>query len=292
MYQDQPAELVQDLLNTIQFPGHPLGRPVIGSAATLKALRQAHFLDYLRTHYTAGSTMVTAAGNLQHAELVELVGRHTRRFRPGARPDFEPVRHEPAGLVVQALTKPIEQANFCLGIRTCSRHDPRRFALRLLNVLLGENMSSRLFQVVREEHGLTYNIHSAATFWDDCGDLVVSAGLDPGELARTLRLVARELRRLAEAPPSRAEFRRARDYVLGQFDLHLESTESQMMSLGEQLLGYGRLIPPAQLKEHLAAVTPAAVRAAARDFFRPERFSLALVGPRKSTHGLARLLVG
>ena len=117
------------------------------------------------------------------------------------------------------------------------RHDERRFGLRLLNTLIGENMSSRLFQVVREDRGLAYNIYSSLSFFDDTGDLVISAGLDTDNVFRTLKLILRELRRLTEAPPAAAELRRARDYVIGQMDLSLESTESQMMWLGEQLLG-------------------------------------------------------
>lgn len=177
-----------------------------------------------------------------------------------------------------------------LGIRTCSRHDPRRYALRLLNVILGENMSSRLFQVVREDHGLAYSIYSTPSFFDDTGDLVISAGLDTDKLDKTLKLALAELRRLTETLPSHAELRRARDYLLGQIDLGLETTESQMNWLGEQVLGYGRIMPPTEIKHQLRKVSAAQIRAVARDFFRPERLNLALVSPLSSSKRLARWL--
>jgi predicted Zn-dependent peptidase len=188
------------------------------------------------------------------------------------------------------FTKKTEQTQLAFGIRTCSRHDERRHALRLLNTILGENMSSRLFQVVREDRGLAYSIYSTPSFFDDTGDLVISAGLDTGHLPETLRLILRELRRFRETPPAPGELRRARDFVIGQIDLGLESTDNQMNWIGEQWLGYGRIIPPAEIKRRLRAVTAAEIRAGARDFFRPDRLNLALVSPRKSTRDLARLL--
>jgi predicted Zn-dependent peptidase len=290
MYRDQPAEYVHDLLNGAQFPGHPLGRPVIGTAKTLNGIRREHFVEYLASHYVTGATVIAAAGDVQHAELVKLVSQRSKAFRPGTPPADQAAPALATAPVVTLATRKTEQTNLSLGLRTCSRHDERRFALRLLNVILGENMSSRLFQKIREEHGLTYNIQSSLSFWADCGDLVVNAGLDTGQVTKTLRLLAGELRRLRDEVPGRAEFGRARDYVLGQIDLGFEGTENHMMALGEHWLGFGRMLAPAETKAQLSAVTPAQVRAAARDFFRPERMTLALVSPRKSTAGLLKLL--
>jgi predicted Zn-dependent peptidase len=177
-----------------------------------------------------------------------------------------------------------------LGVRTCARHDERRFALRLLNTLLGENTSSRLFQVLREDRGLTYSISSSLSFFHDAGDLVISAGLDSDQLPRTLRLMLREMRRMIGQAPSRTELQRAKDYVVGQIDLSLENTENQMLWLGEQLLSYGKIISANEIKARLCAVKPAEIRAVARDFFQPERLNLALVSPLKSAAGLGRLL--
>jgi predicted Zn-dependent peptidase len=290
MYRDQPAELMHDLLNAAQFPGHPLGRAVIGTEKTLAGLRRRHFVDYLASHYVTESTVVAAAGNLDHAELVDFVRRRARQFRPGQRPVSTPPDERSGKPTVKIQTKTVEQANVGLGFRTCSRHDPRRFALRLLNVVLGENMSSRLFQVVREEHGLTYNIHSSLSFWGDCGDVVISAGLDAGELEKTIRLVVAELVRLTRRAPGKAEFERARDYLLGQMDLQLENTESHMMALGEQWLAYGRLTEPAQSRARIAAVPLAELKEVAQAFFRPERLAVAVVSPVRRPRPLDRWL--
>ncbi len=290
MYRDQPADHVQDLLNALQFPRDPLGRPVIGTRATLRRMQRDDFARYLGTHYVTGATVIAAAGNVRHQDLVRRVRRLSRHFRPGERPPVPAVRPPRGRPAVHLHSKAAEQTNFALGVRTASRHDPRRAALRLLNVILGENMSSRLFQVVREEHGLTYNIQSTLTTWADTGDIVIAAGLETRELEKTLKLILRELNRLREKAPSAGELRRARDYVLGQFDLSLEGTESHMMWLGEQWLNYGRAIPPDEIRRRVSAVTAAEICAAARDFFGPAQRSLALVSPRRNDRGLETIV--
>src|SRR2546423_789162 len=141
-------------------------------------------------------------------------------------------------------------------------------ALRLLNTILGENMSSRLFQLIREDLGLAYSIYTSPSFFADTGDLVVSVGLDTENLPRALKLVSRELRRISQQAPTGGELERARDYVFGQLDLGQESTDNQMNWLGEQLLGYGDVLTVTQIKPRLSKVTRADVRNAAAEIFR------------------------
>jgi predicted Zn-dependent peptidase len=292
-YMDQPHHLVQELLNATLWPEHPLGRPLTGTPESLDRLSRRDLLGFMRSYYVAPATFLVATGSLSHGQLVKAAHKmYARRFPLGSRQVYAPAQYEQREPVIALVTKEIEQSQIALGIRTFSRHDERRFALRLLNTILGENMSSRLFQVVREDRGLAYNIYSSISFFDDTGDLVVSAGLDADNLSRTLQLIVRELRRLVEAPPGRAEFRRARDYVLGQLELSLESTENQMMWLGEQLIGYAKVLDPAAIKRRIAAVRPADVQSVASDIFRPERLNLALVSPLKRGGHLRALLRG
>jgi predicted Zn-dependent peptidase len=191
---------------------------------------------------------------------------------------------------VRLFTKDAAQTQMILGVRTCSRRDERRYALRLLNTLLGENMSSRLFQELREETGLAYHVQSSASFFHDAGTLDISLGLDTENVLKAIEIILREMRRLTRRPPPAAEFARARDYVLGQMALSLENTENQMNWLGEQWLGFGRIIPPEETKARLAAVTPREIQAAAKDIFQADRLNLAAVSPLKSTAQIERLL--
>jgi predicted Zn-dependent peptidase len=247
-------------------------------------------MAFLRTHYVTSDIVIAAAGNLSHRQVVAAISRCAARFPQGGRPQYASVKRAQRQPALRLFTKDTEQTQLALGVGTCSRHDERRFALRLLNTVLGENMSSRLFQVVREDRGLAYSIYSVLSFFDDAGALNVSAGLDAGNVPRVLKLIVHELRRLRDGLLTVAELRRARDYVIGQLDLSLEGTENQMMWLGEQYLGYGKISPATAIKHRLSAVKASDIRAVARDFFRPERMNLALVSPVKSANGLKRIL--
>ncbi|MDB6065084.1 MAG: Peptidase domain protein [Pedosphaera sp.] len=290
MYLDQPQHQVQEILNEALWPRQPLGRPLTGTEATLDFLTRPRLVDYQRNNYVANRTVFAAAGRLKHKQVVKAVARMEGRFPQGKCPNFTPADGDQSRPGVRLFTKATEQTQLALGIRTCSRHDERRFALRLLNTMLGENMSSRLFQVIREDRGLAYSIYSSLGLFDDVGTLTISAGLDTDNLTKTLKLVVRELSVLRETLPSAAELRRARDYVIGQIELGLESTDNQMMWLGEQLVSYGKVISPEDIKQRISEVKANQIRAVARDFFRPERLSLALVSPLKSDRGLANLL--
>jgi predicted Zn-dependent peptidase len=290
MYLDQPQQHVHELLHELLWPGQPLGRALTGTPRTLDSLGRRELIAFQQANYVTGRVLIAAAGRVRHEQLLASVRRVAGRFPRGHVPSFKPADAAQSGPRLRLFTKETEQTQLALALRTCSRHDPRRYALRLLNTILGENMSSRLFQVVREDRGLAYSIYSALNYFDDVGTLVISAGLDTDNLPGTLKLILRELRRLVESPVSAAEFRRARDYVIGQFDLSLESTENQMMWLGEQWAGYRKLTPPAEVKRRLAEATPADVRAVARDFFQSDRLNLALVSPLKREAPLRRWL--
>jgi predicted Zn-dependent peptidase len=290
MYLDQPASHVMELLNETLWPQHPLGRPLTGTLQTLDGLGREELVSYLRGNYVAAGSLLTVAGRIKHKEVVAFARKLIKPIGQGKRPTFLPVSPVQTEPRVRLHTKDIEQTHLALGLRTCSRHDERRYALRLLNVILGENMSSRLFQVVREEHGLAYSIQSGQSAFDDTGALIISAGVDTKKAKPAIKLIVQELNRLHEKLPTATEMREARDYLLGQMDLSLESTENQMMWLGEQLLGYGRIIKPEDTKRRLAEVKPSDIRAVAREFLKPERMSLALVSPMKSDRGLKELL--
>jgi predicted Zn-dependent peptidase len=289
MYRDQPQHQVQEILNATVWPGHPLGRSITGTNRSLNEIRRESLLTFLNRNYVTGSVVIAAAGKLEHRKVLKAVEHLSRRFKSGSRPVFAPAISNQSEPRIRLITKKTEQTQIALGIRTCSRHDPRRHALRLLNAILGENMSSRLFQIIREDRGLAYSIYSTPSLFQDVGDLVISAGLDADNVPRTLQLIRRELRRCTESLPGAAELRRARDYVIGQTDLSLESTDNQMNWIGEQLLGYGKITTAVNYKRRLEKVTPVQIRSVARDFFRPDRMNLALISPLKSTAGFANV---
>ncbi len=288
MYLDQPQHHVQELFNEIMWPDHPLGRPLTGTFETLEHIGKTQLLGFLHSNYTASSLVVVAAGAVRHADVVDSV-RHRALCIPAApRSQGTPFTGARTAPAIRLFRKKTEQSQIAIGFRTCSRNDPRRFALRLLNIVLGENMSSRLFQLVREDRGLAYSIYSTPSLWEDVGDIVVSAGLDAAKIEPVLRLITREFGRLSRNTISPSELQRAQDYALGQIDLALENTEHHMMWLGEQLIGSGRLLSIDEARSQVTQVDAEAIRAAARDFFRPERCALAVVSPIRSDAPLRR----
>lgn len=290
MYLDQPQQHVLEILNEITWPDHPLGRSITGSEATVAAMQRADLLSYLKTHYVAANTLVTVTGRCHHDDVVKAVKQYAPHFAPGSTQPFLPAPKGQKAPRLRLFTKQTEQTQFALGALTCSRHDERRYALRMLNTILGENMSSRLFQVIREDRGLAYSIGSSLGFFEDTGTLTVTAGLDDKNLQPTLKLVMKEFKKMTERAPTKSEIRRSCDYLIGQMDLSLESTTNQMMWIGEQWLSYGRILPADKVKERISSVTAPQVLKAARDFLRPENLCLALVSPIKSNRGLMSIL--
>jgi predicted Zn-dependent peptidase len=290
MYLDRPDQHVHEILNEALWPHQPLGRPLTGSLKSMDTISRRDVLDYKAQHYVGRNTLITAAGPLDHARLLEAARPLARRIRRGRSNRFEPARMGGRGPVVRLVTKETEQSHLALGLHSFSRADDRRYALKLLNVIFGENMSSRLFQVVRERHGLAYSIQSSLNYYADAGALIVSAGLDNKRLAKALRLTVRELARAAARPPSADELRRAKDYAIGQMRLALESTSNQMMWAGEHLLGFGKIFEPDEVVRRVQQVTASEVQAIARDLFRASRLRLAVIGPTEDAQGIEREL--
>ena len=200
MYMDQPQQYVQELLNATHVArsaAGPLHHRHRKNAQRASARRQ--LVDYQRRTTSPRPRCWRRRGASRTPRRVAAAGKYARKFARGARPGCAPAVSAQTKPAMRLLTKKTEQTQIALGVRACSRHDERRFALRLLNAVLGENMSSRLFQTVREDHGLAYSIYSGNSFFDDAGDIVISAGLDLANLEKTLKLIVREMKRLAAA---------------------------------------------------------------------------------------------
>ena len=244
-------------------------------------MTRADLNGFRRRHYQPGSTIFALAGRLEHTAVVAMVRDAVGRLPAGRSYSFNKVGRTVPQKRFRLARREIEQVHTAIGFRAFGRHDRRRFALRVLNSILGENMSSRLFQIVREKHGLAYAVQSSYQLFDETGAMVVSAGLDRVRAADALRLIAREIARMREKPVSAGELRRARDYLQGQFRLGLEGTSSQMQWVGDTLLNYGRFVKPDEVLAQLMAVTAAEMQQVAAELFVPRKLTLSLVVPEK-----------
>ncbi|MEI9895047.1 MAG: pitrilysin family protein [Chthoniobacter sp.] len=282
MYRDQPAQHAQELLTATMWPKHPLGRPITGTVESVSHLHRPAITAFHREHYNAANTIATVAGDVSHEEVVETLRPWLDRLPAGGRPRFRRSPRTIPRASVALHTHDTEQTHLAMGYHAWGRQDDRRFALKMLSVLLGENMSSRLFQKLRERHGCCYSVTSGMLALADTGALHIAAGLDSAKLPFALKLILRELSSLAERGPSRAELRMARDYTIGQTLMGLESTSSQIMWMGESLLGYNKVLCPEEVERRIHAVTQDDVRAVAVGCLQRARLGVAVVGPVKN----------
>ena len=277
MYRDQPSQRVLELLGSVMWPDHPLGRPITGTAETVTRITRHEILEFTGRHYNTNASTIVVAGPFSHEEVLQRLKHLKMRFPGGRRARHLPVR--PVARRAPVFEKhDVEQAHVAIGFEGFGRHDSRRYALRLLSVVMGENMSSRLFQEMRERRGFCYSVGSAVSLFDEIGMLSISLGLEPGNLNKATRVLFRELARLRDKPIGKAELNRAKDYTIGQLLMSLESTTNQMIWAGESLTGYGALVEPSVMPARIAAVTAESIREVANLLLCGERMGVATVG--------------
>lgn len=286
MYRDSPSQHVQDLLEATLWPNHPLGAPLTGTLDSVAKLGARQFRGFIRDYYNGRSTVVTVAGNVSHERVLAAIKPWLERIPAGSQPKFARYVHKGGKPRTALVSEENEQTQVAIGFHAFGRKDDRRFALKLLSVILAENMSSRLFQQLREARGLCYSIQSEVVTLADVGAINFYAGLETSKLQKAFELTLAELGKIAKKPPTRGELRMAQDYTIGQAVMGLESTNSQMTWMGESLLGYGEILESAEIEQRFLAVQPQQIREAAAACFSPGNLAVAVVGPVKDAEKL------
>ena len=290
MIRDEPAQHVQELLTAETWKGDSLARPITGTKKSLSAITRADLLGYLRSHYHARNTVLTAAGAVDHDEMMEMAGRFLGKLSKGSVSSrlSVPARQASPRIVVE--DRESQQTQIALSFRGAGAKDPRRYAVTLLHVMLGGNMSSRLFQELRERRGLCYSVSTSLSTHSDSGAFEIALGLEGKNVEKAIRLILRECDRIVANGPSIAELRRACDYSIGTSRMALERAATQNYRLGTSLLTHGKILPPEQVYERLAKVTPDEIRKIASQVFSRRTLCLALVGPGPSKERLLELI--
>ena len=277
MDEDNPEYLIHEMFSQNFWRGHSLGRPILGTPVTVPQFSRDAVLDCFRSWYAPNNTVITAAGNLEHARLVDLV---SREFGGVARSGAAALRTAPrtnAG-IEQRHKKELEQVHIVLGVPSYPLAHERRYAASLLNLILGGGMSSRLFQNIRERQGLAYAIGSDLSPYTDSGVLSVYAGTSRESAAQLIRSVVEEFRRIREEGVSVEELRRAKDHLKGSMMLSLESTSARMSNLARQAMYFNRFLSLDEMLASIEVVTREEVLAIARDFFAPGQLALTVLG--------------
>jgi predicted Zn-dependent peptidase len=279
MVEDTPEELIYDLFSSHFYPGHPLGRPIQGTRQTVRRLDRQRLLRYFRGAYRPERMLIVAAGSLRHERLAPIVRRAFGSVEPaGPVPRRATPSPRPRGGVVTRRKPELEQLHLLLGMPAYPENFAGRYALFVLNAVLGGTMSSRLFQKIREERGLAYSVYSALNAFMDCGFLVIYAATGPDRGAEVLELALAELRDLRERGPSEEELRVAKQHLKGSLMLALESSSSRMSSLARQQMYFGRTASMEETLRKVDGVSAQAVQRISGELFAGQRIGLAAVG--------------
>ncbi|HSP55058.1 MAG TPA: pitrilysin family protein [Dehalococcoidia bacterium] len=289
---DQPGAFVSELLGQAVYGDHPMGWSTAGTEDTVGDLNQADFQDWLGTWYGASNIVVSVAGNATHEDVVKLASRYFGDGGAAVPPKVLGLNGGLPATRVISDSRPIAQSNLALGVPAMSRKDPDRYALMVLNSLLGRGMSSRLFKEVRERRGLAYSVGSSVSRYSDIGMLGVSAGVSPENVEEAVRVILAELEKLVEEPVGADELTKARDYTVGSFRLSLESPMSLGQRAGESLLTLGEIEPIETVVERLRAVTAEDISRVSQRLFIREKVALAVVGPDVEEQRLLAALAG
>jgi predicted Zn-dependent peptidase len=279
MYLDTPTSYVSELFEDLLYGDQPAGWRIVGEKERIMAFTREKMVDYYKTHYATENTVIVVAGDINTATVEKKLAMY---FGKAKNVSYSPKletkeKQEHPGILFHH--KATDQTHFCLGVRTYDLFDERRYALNLMSIILGGNMSSRLFISVRERHGLGYYIHTGSDATTDTGYLVTQAGIKNDSLEKAVELVLKEYEDLKNNKVSPKELKKAKDYLRGTTSLSLDATDTQASFYASQEVMGEKLMTPEQKLRMIDSVTAADIQKVAKDIFVNEKLNLAVIGP-------------
>jgi predicted Zn-dependent peptidase len=277
MVEDNPEDLVHEMFSKNLWGHHPLGRPILGTMDTVGSFDRGAIKSAFARWYAPNNIIITAAGNITHQKMLDLVAPRFSNGKPSTNGQAI-APPAPRAELGSRSKRELEQVHICIGVPACSMTDPRRYAVSVLNNLLGSGMSSRLFQNIREKQGLAYAIFSDTNHYRDAGMLTIYAGTGLETTERLISSVTKELRNLKENGVTEDELRRCKANLKGGTLLSLESTGSRMSDLARQFLYFGNYTSPEERISAMEAVTAKEIQQLANEMFQPSRAAAAILG--------------
>ena len=278
MDMDNPEYLLHDIFTRGFWPGHSLGRPILGTAETVRNFDRESARRRFQNWFAPDHILVTAAGNITHEQVLALVEKEFGKLMPLGNHEEAPPPSTSAPIHLETK-RDLEQVHICIGVPSLPIAHERRFGIAVLNNLLGGGMSSRLFQNIREKQGLAYAVFSELTPYSDAGMLTVYAGTGKETIGKVLDLTIAEFRAMKESPVSAEELLRAKNHLKGSLMLSLESTSARMSNLARQELYFHRFSSLDEILASIEAVTREEVQDLAQEFFQPDLIAVTVLGP-------------
>lgn len=279
MYMDLPGHYVVELLNQLIWPGHPLGMFLTGTVETVNAIKRQGLVNYKNAYYAPNNLVIAAAGPLSHEAVVKSCARYFEKMPRRQKASFKPAARSQKSPKSNLQYKDVEQIHIAMGLPGVSALDPDRFTMSLLHIMLGANMSSRLFQEIREKRGLAYEISTSVKKYKDAGIFMVSGGIKNEKFPQAVEIILKELKKIRKSPPGSAELQRAKEFYTGQMLMALEDTADHMLWIGEQMVSLDKIFTSADILKEIGRITPEDVCRVADRFFRSGELNLAAIGP-------------
>jgi predicted Zn-dependent peptidase len=287
---DSPAQLVDELTDTILFPGHQLGRDIAGTKQTVGAMTREDMLDYISRQYSPANTVFSIAGDIKHDEMVSAISAVTAEWHNRGKALKYKTYEEQPNPRFRINKKKTEQVHLCLALPGISLFDPRRYPLALLNVVLGAGMSSRLFLEVRDRLGLAYAVHSYIDHYQDAGAIVIYAGVDPQKVPTAISAILEQLSRFKNELVPEAELLKAKELSKGRLWLRMEDSYAVSGWLGGQEILTGKIMTDDEMIAIIDSVTAQQVQEVARQLLPGDKLRLAIVGQVEQEDSLEKLL--
>ncbi len=278
MYEDSPEDRIHEIFESTLWATHPLGKAIIGTDKTVSSLTRDDITEYMGTCYRPDRIVLSAAGNIPHDELVKLASDALGDME-GKAPTRKQRKPKPTGKSKQVRKRDVEQVHFCLGTAAFSKKQKERYSLSILNNVLGGNMSSRLFQEIREKRGLAYAIGSYGRSYEDGGYFCVYGGTSPTTYEQVVELTHGEFDKVRKEGISDDELTKAKTQVRGALVLGLESMSARMNRYGDNVLSYGRVVPLEEILSNYEAVSQESIAAVAAQVLDPAQLTLTAIGP-------------
>jgi len=283
MYKDQPQSYVYELLDELLWPNQPLGAPIVGRVESVTKITREELNLFKQEYYTPANIIISAAGLLEFNKLTKSVARYFLRQKKQNINTFSKVKEQQRSPQLKVFHKDTEQTHMALGFHAFKRDHPLRHALGILHVILGANMSSRLFNELREKRGLAYEIGTLVKRYQDTGAFMVHAGIDNRKVPEALKLILKELQKCKHQQVKTDEFRRAKEFYMGQLMLALEDTLDHMLWIGETTATLDKTYSLDDIIKEVNRVKREDVEQVGEGIFKKENLNLALIGPLKDS---------
>jgi predicted Zn-dependent peptidase len=290
MYEDMPMRSVGDVFESLLYPGTFLGRDIIGYKKTIENFKRKDFLAYIKKFYLSGDTVICVAGKFDEKKIVDQIKKYFHEMLDGKKPQIKKVKEVQKVPAVKIKFKKTDQTQLIVGVRAYDLYSEKRFALSLLSIILGGNMSSRLFIEVRERRGLAYYVRTNTESFEECGYLATQAGVEHKNLVLALETILAEYKKIAVERVSEKELQKAKDYIKGKMVMGMEASDEVAMFFVGQELARKEILKREDIFKRIDSVTTGNILSVAKEIFQNKRLNLAIIGPHKNSEKLQRML--